>query len=331
MRSTVAASNRHPSRRHPSRRQLLVGFGTLTLLAAGCGSSTKAAAPATTAGTTAPPSATTVAPTATTVPTRHSGTVDVLYAGSLVDLMQKAIQPDFHTATGYSVNAFSAGSTDLASDISGKVKQGDVFVSASPTADQSLQGAKGGNFVSWYATFATSKLAIGYNPKSKFAAALKTRPWYDVVTEPGFKLGLTPPASDPKGVLAVKALDETAKSKNLPALKRLGTIGSEQFPETSLEGEVESGQLDAGFFYLAEADSAGIPTVPLTGVDLSATYTVTVLKGAPHVPAGDAFVEYLLGSGGQASMSKYGFKIVQPPVLVGHAPAALKSVLSPGA
>jgi len=258
----------------------------------------------------------------------HSGNVDVLSAGSLQDLMEKAVEPGFHSATGYTEVDFSDGSSDLASDIKGKVRQGDVFVSASQATNATLEGSSNGDWVSWYATFATSKLAIGYNPKSKFAADLKTKPWYDVVTMSGFRLGLTPPASDPKGVLAVEALDGTAKARHLPALSSIGKDSSNQFPETNLEAEVESGQLDAGFFYLAEANSAGIPTVPLTGVNLKADYTITVLNKAAHLAAADAFVAYLLGPAGRSEMGRYGFKVVSPPALRGSGvPAALRSVI----
>jgi molybdate/tungstate transport system substrate-binding protein len=310
------------------RRNLLAaGVGVLTLAAAACGSSSHPSTSATTAKPAGSPT-TAVSSATTAAPSTHSGTVDVLYAGSLVDLMQKAVDPGFHTATGYTDNGFSGGSSDLASDIKGKVKQGDVFVSASPSADKSLEGAANGNWVSWYATFASSALALGYNPKSRFAAALKTKPWYEVVTEPGFRLGLTPPDTDPKGVLAVKALDRTATARSLPALTKLGTDTKNQFPETNLEGEVESGQLDAGFFYLAEADSAGIPTVPLTGVELAADYTITVLDKAPHATAAAAFVNYLLGSAGRAEMKKYGFSTMSPPEVTGSGvPAALSGVV----
>ena len=37
------------------------------------------------------------------------------------------------------------------------------------------------------------------------------------------------------------------------------------FPEETLVARLQSGQLDAGFFYTAEAVPAKIPTVPLTG------------------------------------------------------------------
>ena len=257
-----------------------------------------------------------------------SGPVNVLSAGSLQPLMQKAITSAFHTSTGYTLSNFSAGSSALASDIKGRIKQGDVFISASPTVNTTLEGAANGDWVSWYATFATSELVLGYDPHSKFANDLKTKPWWQVVTEPGFRLGLTPPASDPKGVLAVKALDTTATAKSLPALHAIGAATGNQFPETSLVAEVESGQLDAGFFYQAEANSANIPTVPLTGVDLKAKYTITVLNNAPHPAAAYAFVSYLLGSGGVAELSKYGFVLTSPITVSGSGvPSQLSGVL----
>ena len=65
----------------------------------------------------------TSAPSAT--PT-GSGPVDVLYAGSLVDLMTKTIGPGFHTATGYTFNGTSGDSGTLANEIRGKTIVGDV-------------------------------------------------------------------------------------------------------------------------------------------------------------------------------------------------------------
>ena len=258
----------------------------------------------------------------------HHGPVDVLYAGSLVALIEKQITAGFHTATGYTLSGFSGGSKDLAADISGKVRQGDVFISASPKVDASLEGPAHGSWVSWYATFATSKLVLGYNPHSRFAAQLRTKPWYEVVSQPGFLLGLTDPATDPKGELAVKALDGAASDHHLPALEALGTSSKGIFPEPTLVGRLQSGQLDAGFFYAAEASASGIATVPLTGTDLKATYTVTILNRAPHAAAADAFVDYLLGSSGTAALSHDGFVLVAPPKVTGHGvPAGVRSVI----
>ncbi|HEY5104996.1 MAG TPA: substrate-binding domain-containing protein, partial [Acidimicrobiales bacterium] len=149
---------------------------------------------------------------------KASGAVDVLYAGSLLDLMQQQLGPAFQKATGYTVSGFSAGSTALASEIKGGTEVGDVFISASPSVNATLQGASNGNWVSSYSEFGFSRLVLGYNPKSKFAKLLRTKSWYNVVDMPGFLLGRTDPVTDPKGVLVVDALEGVALSHNLPAL-----------------------------------------------------------------------------------------------------------------
>jgi molybdate/tungstate transport system substrate-binding protein len=237
---------------------------------------------------------------------KHSGSVDVLYAGSLLDLMENQIGPAFHRATGYSVVGFSNGSSALASEIQGGTEVGDVFISASPSADMTLQGAANGDWVNTYQEFATSQLVLAYNPASPFAKALRTQPWYDVVTRSGFLLGRTDPATDPKGVLATDALEGVALSYDVPALASLATSNSNIFEETALVGELQAGQLDAGFFYAVEAAAAHLKTVPLTGTDLYGEYTVATLKDAPHPAAAKAFVAFLLGRTGQKILEANG-------------------------
>jgi molybdate/tungstate transport system substrate-binding protein len=243
--------------------------------------------------------------------------------------MTKQIGPAFQTATGYSVTGESAGSTALVTDIKGKVYKGDVFVSASPKATDKLMGTANGDWVSWYAKFATSGLVLGYNPNSKFAADIKSKPWYEAITESGLKLGFTDPATDPKGELVAEALTDTAKSKSLPALTTIENDKADVFPEEDLVARLQSGQLDAGFFYTAEATAAKIATVPLAGVDLKATYTIATLKGAPDEAAAEAFISYLLGPAGQAALKEDGFTLISPPTVTGSGvPSSLQSVLS---
>ena len=255
--------------------------------------------------------------------------VAVLYAGSLVDLMEKQVSPTFKSATGYSVNGFSGGSSALATQITGKVRRGDVFISASPKVTDTLLGAANDSWVSFYATFATSGLVLGYSSHSKFAADLTSKPWYDVITEQGFRIGTTDPATDPKGKLAAQALGDTATAKNLPALKAISSDTKNVFPEETLVGRLQSGQLDAGFFYASEAKAGNIATVPLTGVDLKASYTISILKGAPNEKGAEAFVAYLLGTAGKAAMTKDGFSLVSPAKLTGSGvPASLQSLFA---
>lgn len=298
--------------------------GGAALAAAACGSSASSSS-ATTAGTTVPPTTAAAPPTTA----RGSGPVTVLYAGSLVNAMTTQIGPAFGTATGYTFNGFSGDSGSLATQIKGKVRQGDVFISASPTVNTTLEGAANGNWVSWYATFAKSPLVLGYNRSSKFASDLTSKPWYQVLTEPGILIGRTDPTTDPKGKLTAEALAGAATADSAPGLTAIGSSTDNVYPENTLVGRLQAGQLDVGFFYAAEAKAAGIPTVPLTGQSLGATYTVTVLANAPDEAGAEAFVSYLLGAGARPLLASDGFTFVTPPSVSGTGvPSTLQGLLS---
>src|ERR1700722_18430042 len=309
-------------------RFAVVGLAFIGLAAAGCSSSSSSSSsPATSSPATSAssPAATTSASSAAT----GTGAVNVLYAGSLVNLITKQVGPAFQTASGYSVTGVGAGSTALVTDIQGKGDQGDVFISASPTATKTLIGSANGDWVSWYVSFASSNVVLGYNPKSKFASEIKSEPWYKAITTPGLKLGFTDPATDPKGKLVATALTDTAKSQNLPALTTIKNDKGDVFPEETLVARLQAGQLDAAFFYTIEATPVNIPTVPLTGEDLKATYTISTLKGAPNEPGAEAFSAYLLGPSGQAVLKQDGFDLITPPKVTGTGvPATVQSALS---
>ncbi|MGO9886367.1 MAG: extracellular solute-binding protein [Solirubrobacteraceae bacterium] len=289
-----------------------IGVSVLTV---GCGSSST---------TTSKKTATSLSSTAA----KPSGDVEVFSAGSLDTLMTKTVGPAFHAATGYTLVDTSHGSSALAADIKNKIAVADVFVSASPTVNATLMGAGNGNWVSWYAAFASSPEVLGYYPKSKFAADLKTKPWYDVITTPGFRLGRTNPTQDPGGVLAAKALTETAAARHLPALTKLATETSDEYEEDTEQAGIQTGQLDASFMYEADATSQASPFVTLSGVKLAGDYTITLVKNAPHLPAAEAFIKFLLGPTGQSEMRADHFIIVSPAKVTGTGvPTGLTSVL----
>ena len=72
-------------------------------------------------------------------------TVNVLYAGSLVNLMEHGIGPAFTKATGDKFQGHAGGSTGLATQIKGKLQRGDVFISAIPKVNDDLMGARNGD------------------------------------------------------------------------------------------------------------------------------------------------------------------------------------------
>jgi molybdate/tungstate transport system substrate-binding protein len=261
-------------------------------------------------------------------PSGGSGPVNVLYAGSLVTVMEHTIGPAFQSATGYTFTGMSGDSGSLANQIKAKTVQADIFISANPSKDELLQGPANGNWVSWYASFATSGLVLGYDPHSQFAAQLQSKPWYQVITKPGFLLGRTDPSTDPKGKLTVTALDDAA-STDAASTKSIESDPANVFPENTLVGRLQAGQLDAGFFYAVEAAAAHIATVPLAGIpDLKAQYTITVLNHAPDQAAADAFVGYLLGSQAGPILTRDGITLVKPAEVTGTPPADLQGILS---
>lgn len=240
------------------------------------------------------------------------GTVSTLFAGSLLNYMEHNFGPSFTKATGYGYRGFGGGSTEVAVQIKGDVRQGDVFISASAAADNLLEGSANGDWVSWYTTFASSPLMLAYDPDSSFGKQLaQGKPWYRVIAEPGILVGRTDPKLDPKGILTVEAVEGAARKLHQPALTR--ALGSfPVYPETALIGRLQAGQLDAGFFYAVEASSAHLVTVPLTPVYKYANYTVTILNRAANPTGGAALVRYLLNAQRKFTLKKNGLVTLKP-------------------
>ena len=293
----------------------------------------------------------------------NKGHISVLYAGSLVNLMEKKVGPAFQQATGYGYQGEGKGSTALANEIKGKLRTPDVFISADPAVDQTLMGPANGNYVAWYATFTRTSMVIGYNPSSKFAADLQaaangSKPWYQVLAEPGLRLGRTDPLLDPKGVRTLYVMQLAEQYYQQPGLSQqiLGDTENvnQIFPEEELVARLGSGQLDAGFFYLNEVKDQNLPFITLpdqinlsdpslnsayaqasytntqTGkkaVGGAIVYTITIPSTSKNQAGAIAFVNFILSAQGQAFFTQDGL-LQTTPMLSGDAaavPAQLKS------
>ncbi len=270
----------------------------------------------------------------TTATVTHSPVV-VLYAGSLVQLVTQSIGPAYDRSSGDKLQGYPGGSVALANEIKGKLIQADVFISAEPSVNQSLMGSANGNWVAWYATFAKAPLVIGYNPNSRFAPLFKTEPWYQVLTTPGFLVGRTDPTLDPKGVLTIQVVQKEALLLHRPGLvsQMLGPAENpaQIFPEQELVGRLLAGQLDGGFFYQNEAIQAKIPYITLpASIDLSALYTVTVVRSAPHPAAAAALIDFLYSAQGRSLMEQSGLSPLAPTLTGQKAavPASLSHLFS---
>ena len=263
-----------------------------------------------------------------------AGTVNVLYAGSLVNLMEHGVGPAFDKASGDQFQGYAGGSNKVANEIKGKLRRGDVFVSANPKVNASLMGTANGDWVKWYVAFAESPVVIGYNKSSKFAADFRTKPWYQVLLEPGIKIGRTDPKLDPKGALTVALMKQAETFYKSPGLEQK-VLGAPEnpaqvLPEETLVGRLQSGQLDVGFFYSTETSDAKIPALSLPAeIAPKAVYTVTTLRDAPNAEGGDKFVAFLLGSDGQKLLKEHGLALQKLNVSgdAGAVPADIKAIV----
>src|ERR1700693_1820515 len=85
--------------------------------------------------------------TASALAQTAASAVNVLYAGSLVNLMERSAGSAFEQKSGDRFQGFAGGSNKLANEIKGKLRRGDLFVSANPKVDDQLVGQANGDWV----------------------------------------------------------------------------------------------------------------------------------------------------------------------------------------
>ncbi|MGJ9413914.1 extracellular solute-binding protein [Aeromicrobium sp. CF4.19] len=223
-----------------------VALITLATLLAGCGSSTPS----------------TAAP----------DPVSVLYAGSLAAVVENGLGPAYSEAESASYEGEAHGSLGAAQMIRDRLRAPDVFISADPEVNEEvLMGPANDDLVSWYVTFASSQLVIGYSPSGPHAedfAAAEDDPnaWYELLMRDDIRFGRGDPTIDPKGYRTLFLFELAARHYGEPKIAELlgDDINPDQvLPEVSLLARVDSGQFDAGIFYRHEAVAAGLPYVTL--------------------------------------------------------------------
>jgi molybdate/tungstate transport system substrate-binding protein len=197
--------------------------------------------------------------------------------------------------------------------------------------NKALEGTANGDWTRWYIAFARSPLVIGFNPRSRFARDFQSKPWYEVLEEPGLRLGRTDPKLDPKGALTVALMREAEVLYKMPGLARriLGSAenAAQVLPEETLVGRLQSGELGAGFFYSIETAKAHIPAIALpAALAFGAEYTVTILRTAPNPEGAERFLAFLLGPEGRRLMERHGLSR-EKPALYGSAPTAIASLV----
>jgi molybdate/tungstate transport system substrate-binding protein len=197
--------------------------------------------------------------------------VNVMYAGSLVKIMEDSIGPSFRNHTGYDIIGEGKGSVQISNLIIDGFRRPDLFISADTLPIEKIINHNP-PLAQWLVKFASAELVIAYNPKSTFAPDLEKAargeiPWYKVLEEKGFKFRRTDPELDPKGYYTVIVAklsniyynDTTIKNNVLGADRNPEQI----FPEEVLRSILESGQIDAIAAYKHEAIARGLPYITL--------------------------------------------------------------------
>jgi len=131
----------------------------------------------------------------------------VLCAGSLIVPFDQLAEK-FETAhPGIDVTVEGHGSIQVVREVTELHKEADVMV----VADRSLlpmlmYGNKvpgsADDYANWYIRFATNRLGIAYTSQSKYASEIGSANWYEVLSRPDVKLGISDPRIDSCGYRA---------------------------------------------------------------------------------------------------------------------------------
>ncbi len=226
--------------------------------------------------------------------------VVVEYAGSLVTPMEGPIASAL-AGRGMAFSGEAKGSRALAHLIASGLRRPDVFISA----DRSLVGdLQRRGLVASARTFASARLVLGYTPRSPYAARFREAAAgrlsvARLLQTPGLRIARTDPLLDPKGTFTIRSLRDLGVSPELGAV----------FPEEDLLVRLETGVVDCGFLYSTEAIARHIPTVALPGkASLSGqiTFTLVILKAAPHPQAARRFAAFILHGEGRRILQTAG-------------------------
>jgi molybdate/tungstate transport system substrate-binding protein len=265
----------------------------------------------------------------------HAGSLTVPFAA--MEKKFEAKHPDLD------IQREAGGSTKMARMISELGKPADIMASADYMVIKKTLMPK---FTDWNVRFATNQLVLCYTDKSKLAAKVNNKNWYEVLATKGVVWGHSDPNLDPCGYRNLMVLQLAEVYYKKPGLykKLLANRPKANIRPKSVElvSLLKTGNMDYAWEYLSVAVQHGLKyvTLPkeinlgdyrqdgfykqakvkvtgkkpgtfLTRVGKSCTYGITLIKNAPNPKGATAFLAYLLSKeGGLAILKSMG----QPPL-----------------
>ena len=235
------------------------------------------------------------------------GTVSVMYAGSLVRVMEGPVAAALHRQTGLEFSGEAKGSKAIVQLVRAGLRMPDVIISADPKLLDGLAP---------YTIFGSARMVVAYSDKSPeramFAQARSgSRSILDVLADSAVRVGRTDPQLDPKGERTLTVLSRLGHHFKNDALANRVVEKSQIFPEEDLAVRVESGEIDAGFFYSTETPGRGLHAVELprdANLSDEIAYAIAEMPGAQHPKAAAAFVAFILRGEGRRTLEQAGLE-----------------------
>jgi molybdate transport system substrate-binding protein len=219
--------------------------------------------------------------------------VTVFAASSLAAAFTK-IGADFSSVNRGTTVTFDFGaSTDLATQIASE-GTADVFASASGAAMDAVQEDPG---VEDRRDFVTNHLVIITPPDDPGGVSS-----LQDLAKPGLQVVLGAQGV-PVGDYARQMLDQQGLTNDVMA-----NVVSNEPDDGSVVAKVGSGEADAGIVYASDVGSSEVRGVAIPqSENIIATYPIAVVSGAPEADMAVAFVRYVTGDRGVATLVRFGF------------------------
>jgi molybdate transport system substrate-binding protein len=261
-------------------RRLLIALCTLSLVLGACSSSDDDSGAS-----------------SSSTPPAESAELTVFAASSLTGAFKEAIGPDFEAANdGVTVTFNFAASDSLAGQIQSE-GTADVFASASGTWMDAVEEDPG---VTDRTDFVTNKLVIITPPDNP--AGITS---IDDLANEGVQLVLAA-----EGVPVGDYARESLKSAGILADAEANVVSNEE-DNASVVAKITENEADAAIVYDSDVSAAAGNDVNAVEIpeddNVLATYPIAVVTGAPNADLAAAFITYVTGPDGQATLETYGF------------------------
>lgn len=285
----------------------------------------------------------------------RAGTLAVFNAGSLARPLRAALD-SFAPGAHVTPQQENAGSLETARKLTDLHQIPDVIALADyEVFPRILMPGQ----VTWYAQFARNRMVLAYTPQSRFASAITSANWWQIVQRPGVEMGRSDPNLDPNGyrtLLVMQLAERYYRQPGLAArLLAAAPARNMRRDEAELVGVLQAGALDYIWSYESLARSAGLRWVQLPdSIDLGSiadstfyalasthvrgrtpsdtvtvrgrpiVYGLSIPTAAPHPALAARFVSWLFSPEGKRVLRGADLDVLETPVIVGSgAPATV--------